>query len=155
MEVVAAVVTFGTVAAQLAVVSVKLRRLWDEVTDVPDRIRELLADIEHVQLLFAEMEASMQDPAYPNLPLSFWTGPLMKHSLYRARRALADLQSVTEELSKQLKTKRNVLKQKLVAIRGFVDKDKIQALESRLARCLDLLWKSYDLSVFMSSSCSF
>lgn len=145
MEAVATAITFGTALAQLAVVSVRLKRLWDEVADIPEKIQDLLAEVEHVRLLFADMQTSIQDPAYPNLPLSFWTGPLMQQSLDRANRALSALELEAEDLSCRLRTKKNGLGRKLVAIRGLMNKEKIQVLENKLRRSVDLLWKSYDL----------
>lgn len=145
MEVVACAVTFGTAIAQLVTVMVKLKHLWDEVTDIPERTKELLAEIEHVRLLFAEITNTVQDPAYPSLPVDFWTGPLMQCSLNRAKQAIIALETVTEELNNRLKTRRYKLPRKLVGIRGLMDKEKVQDLESRLARSVDLLWKSYDM----------
>lgn len=145
MELAAGALTFGTVVAQLAVVTIKLKHTWDDITEIPDKLRQLLADIEHIRLLFAEMEASLQDPAYPCLPLSFWTGPLMQHSLGRSKRALMALETAAEDLNAQLKAKRSVLGRKVVAIRGFMDKERFQKLELGLTRSIDLLWKCYDL----------
>jgi hypothetical protein len=145
MEVVACAVTFGTAIAQLVTVVVRLKHLWDEITDVPERIKELLAEVEHFHLLFAEIRNAIQDPDYPSLPLDFWTGPLMQCSLDRAKRATAALETVTEELDNKLKTKRYGLQRKIVEIRGLMGKEKIRVLETRLARSVDLLWKSYDM----------
>ena len=145
MEVAACAVTFGTVLAQIATAAVRLKHLWDEISGVPVRIQELLNDIQHIHLLFAEMENTISDPRYPNLPLSFWTGPLMQFSLARAKEALTALEVATNELNDRLKASRNGLRRKIIAIRGLMNKEKIQAYESKLARSVDLLWKSYDL----------
>jgi hypothetical protein len=145
MEAVACAVTFGTVIAQLGVATIKLKRLWDEIAGVPEKIKELLEEMELFRMLFAEMETSIVDPAYPNLPLSFWTGHLMQLSLNRAKRAVTALETVTKELDDRLKTKRIGLKRTMVAIRGLMNKEKIQSLENRLKKAVKLLWMSYDL----------
>ncbi|KAL2210595.1 hypothetical protein CC79DRAFT_523438 [Sarocladium strictum] len=146
MEAVACAVTFGTVIAQLGVATIKLKNLWDEIAGVPEKIKELLEEMELFRMLFAEMETSIMNPAYPNLPLSFWTGHLMQLSLNRAKRAVTALETVTRELDDRLKTKRNDLKRTMVAIRGLMNKEKIQSLENRLKKAVKLLWMSYDLS---------
>jgi hypothetical protein len=153
MEVVACAVTFGTVIAQLASVTFKLKRFWDGIADVPDALRELLTEIELIGLLFAEMEASIKDPTLPSLPLSFWTGPLMQLSLNRAKRALLALTGLTKDLNDHILSTRNRLKRKLVTVRRLSDKDKIKKLEERLSRSVDLLWKSYDLLVLTLLGC--
>jgi hypothetical protein len=148
-------VTFGTVIAQLGAVTIKFKSLWDEIAGVPDRIAELLEEMELFRLLFAQMETSIKDPDYPNLPQSFWTGPLMQISLNRAKQALTALESATRELDDEFKMQKKGLKKTLVAIRGLMNKEKVQGLEIKFEKAVKLLQMSYDVLVYLHSASKF
>lgn len=145
MEVAAGAIAFATVLAQLGNTAFKLHRAWENVVDVPDKVRYLLDDIDHVRLLFADIETSIKNENYPDLPPSFWAGPLMQQSLRRAKQALIDLETVIEDLDTRLTKKRQGVRRKLVAMRGLMDMEKIQKLEEKLDRSVTLLCQAHNV----------
>lgn len=140
----------GTVSSAIAVAEFgvtvgstlfKLRKLWEEVQDVPEKIQDLMRQIEIHEPLLAEVEQYLQaDPltgVVAGISGPFDTSARRKISVY-CRKALTDLQDLVNELSKEISSaqrkKRGIAKLKVV-----LRKDDLKKFHSRLESAFDLL----------------
>lgn len=100
--------TLGTVASTIAVVEVgvkvgstiwKLKKLWDEVQDVPETIKSHMASIASMEPLLNEIEEDLQMPQVQR-------NPSMNRCSSNCRAVLRDLQNLVNDLSKDIDSKR-------------------------------------------------
>ncbi|KAG7135566.1 hypothetical protein HYQ45_006646 [Verticillium longisporum] len=121
-------------AAELAVTIVKLKRLWDEVQDVPDHIQSILEELEDVDLILQDVEEQVNRDEIPD-ELKSTVLPRVLRSTQRAYRALEDL---VESLDRQIVSSRG-FRRRLVSVRVVVKKPVLEKMESQLRRALDIL----------------
>ncbi|KAM0595916.1 hypothetical protein ACHAPN_004956 [Verticillium nonalfalfae] len=121
-------------AAELAVTIVKLKRLWDEVQDVPDHIQSILEELEDVDLILQDVEEQINRDEIPD-ELKSTILPRVLRSTQRAYRALEEL---VESLDRQIVSSRG-FRRRLVSVRIVIKKPVLEKMESQLRRALDIL----------------
>ncbi|KAF6815715.1 hypothetical protein CSOJ01_03395 [Colletotrichum sojae] len=142
---------FGTVASALAVAELlaksvsKVKKLWDEVQDVPDEVAWLIEQLGHYKLAVQAVEAAFhrQDGASPN--------NAAESALQACRVAVGNLGALAVDLQSQItvakKSKRNIAKLKV-----SLKKDTIQKHQQRPNFIFNMLSMSVNAqSLFQST----
>lgn len=138
----------GAVASGLAVAEVglkvggtvwKLKRLWQEVHEVPDTIAFLMKEIEIIEPVLSEFEFNFnaQITAFPTPSPAHNGAPAALSSAY-CREALNDLRSLVEDLDGAVTSGRS-RKRTIARIRVVLKKDTIKGFQGRLERATRLL----------------
>lgn len=130
---VSSVITVAELAGRVATSAATLKRLWDEVKDVPEEVNALLEEIELLHPFLAEMENEfLQTPdIMKNLNAA-------KRALNYCRQAGSDLESLVEDMQQQIFTARG-LKRKIAKVKVALKKDQIRDYKRRLRSILHLL----------------
>ncbi|KAJ4423386.1 hypothetical protein N0V82_001990 [Gnomoniopsis sp. IMI 355080] len=148
----------GTVSSAFAVAEVgvkagntlfKLRELWKEVQDVPEKIRDLMRQIEIYEPLLAELESYLVvDPLAAGGAVARASSPGLvdvsvkgKTSSY-CREALADLQDLVNDLSKGISSAERK-KRGIGRVKAVLKKDDLNKFQSRLDRAFGLLQSAH------------
>lgn len=130
----------GAVASGLAVAEVglkvggtvwKLKKLWQEVHEVPATIRDLMRQIEMMDPILSDHET---------LPtrLSAYDGAPTTQSAAHCREALNDLQCLVEDLNVAVDSERRS-RRTFARMRVVLKKDTIKGFQDRLERATRLL----------------
>lgn len=138
----------GAVASGLAVAEVglkvggtvwKLKRLWQEVQEVPHTIAFLMKEIEIIEPVLSESEFNFnaQITAFP-IPSPARNGTPAALSSAYCREALNDLRSLVEDLDGAI-TSEKKRKRTIARIRVVLKKDTIKGFQDRLERATRLL----------------
>lgn len=137
MEPASAAVAFATVIAQVTVASVKLKRLWGQISDTPGDTQYLIQNLETVEILLNEMGILHSK--------STWSE---EQCLLRCQglctTAYKELEASARVLEAKLKTKGRVGK-KLVAARAVLNRDVLANQEKRLERAMNLLFFAHQM----------
>lgn len=143
----------GTVSSAIAVAEVglkvggtvlKLRRLWEEVQEVPEKIQDLMAQIDIYEPILADAERAFElDPVVGSAiglsqPLDKSIG---RTSSSQCREALRDLQQLIEELSGKIESARKG-KRTIAKVKVLLKKDDLKKFQRRLKRAQWLLQAS-------------
>ncbi|KAM0329185.1 hypothetical protein ACHAQA_004483 [Verticillium albo-atrum] len=121
-------------AAEIAVTIVKLKRLWDEVQDVPDHIQFILSELEEVEFVLEDLEAQIKCDEVP-AELQAQVLPRVLRSTQRASEALQkNLQTLNDQL-----TQSKGLRRKFVSMRVVIKKPMLEKMEGQLRTALNLL----------------
>lgn len=135
---------FGIVANGLAVVEVaarvgsgvfKLKRIWDEVKEVPQSIIALIDEIDMLNPLISELEADT------NLALQSsvtYGDPSARRCVNFCRRALDEMTAITDELTTQVNSTRRA-RRGLAKVKIVLKKDVSVSYENRLRRVVSML----------------
>lgn len=120
MAEVVGVVAAGFAFAEAVVKLHTIKRLWDDVNDVPDNIKSLVEKVTLIGLLIEEMEA---DLISPNLACATAGNNIHTFLVASCRRSLDVLTLSVSELSQEIKSKkrikRAVVKGKIVLKKDF------------------------------------
>lgn len=138
----------GAVASGLAVAEVglkvggtvwKLKRLWQEVHEVPETIAYLMKEIEIIEPVLSEFEGNFnaQIIAFPTESSAYNGAPTALSSAY-CREALNDLRSLVEDLDRAV-TSEKKRKRTVARIRVVLKEDTIKKFQGRLERATRLL----------------
>lgn len=138
----------GAVASGLAVAEVglkvggtvwKLKKLWQEVHEVPATIRDLMSQIEMMEPILADYEASLgiQGIALP-ARLSAYSGAPTTQSAAHCREALNDLQRLVEDLDVAVDSEKRS-RRTFARMRVVLKKHTIKGFQDRLERATRLL----------------
>lgn len=134
----------GTVSSAIAVAEVglkvgatifKLKRLWDEVQEVPESIRSLLMDIEILAPLLQEFESQV------DLSSHFQSDASAKLSVVYCRAALQELKTLIDGLSKEVNAKKR-RKKYVGRLKVVLNNQTIANAEAKLRRTVDLFHSS-------------
>ncbi|KAF4831667.1 hypothetical protein CGCTS75_v005051 [Colletotrichum tropicale] len=133
---------FGVVASALAVAEltgkfgvsiVKLKKLWDEIQDVPEEMNRIMRRLEILKPVLAEMEAEFvqqRHKVYHNSAASL--------SIEYCRQAVDDLESLAEDLQARIsaakRTRRN-----LTRLKVSFKKEAIREYQERIGFALQLI----------------
>ncbi|KAF6838031.1 hypothetical protein CPLU01_02639 [Colletotrichum plurivorum] len=142
---------FGTVASALAVAELlaksvsKVKKLWDEVQNVPDEVAWLIEQLGHYKLAVEAVEAAFrhQDGVFPNITA--------ESTMRACSVAVDNLEALAVDLQNQIlaakKTRRNITKLKV-----SLKKDTIQRHQCRLNFIFNMLSMSVNAqSLFQST----
>jgi hypothetical protein len=124
------IITVVGVAGKLGTSTIRLKRLWDEVQDVPDSIQRC---IEHLELLAPAIEE--MDDEFQRTRIMVQNDSAAKRSLEYSRKAVATLESLARDMESQLittKKGRRLAAQLKVRMKKEVIEEHQQQLQSVL-----------------------
>lgn len=129
---ISSVITVSQVAGQVSSSVFKLKRLWNEVRDVPDSINALMTQLELLNSVLLEMETQL-----PLNPSIVQTDRLAMLSLEHSRRALQNLEKLVNDLHQQISATK-LLKRGVLCVKVVLKKELIRAFQERLQNALQL-----------------
>jgi len=131
--VVSGVLTLAGVAGKAGASVLTLKRLWNEVKDVPDSINFLMMQLEHLDPVLQDMEnefsqvrAAIQNDSRTNLSQQY------------ARQAVQDLEGLVNDLQQQLSSKKG-MKGNIAKFKVTLKKDLVRSYQERLQHALQLV----------------
>jgi hypothetical protein len=142
LSVVASGIAVTQAAQSLGTIVVSLSRLWREVRDVPETVRQVLEDIEITGDLVGVIEAEFEE-AFSDSPVSSTTTstPLTKLqclTIQRCRQAHKDLGNLVEDLRADIASSRR-RKRVIGKAKVVLKKDVLEGYERRLQKALRFL----------------
>ena len=135
---------FGIVANGLAVVEIaarigsgafKLKKIWEEVKEVPQAILDLVDEIDMLNPFISELEA---DNSLGLVDLASHADPSARRSVEYCRRALDEMAKITGELTAQIYSSRRS-RRGLSKVKIVLKKDVSANYENRLRRVVSML----------------
>ncbi|KAF3019033.1 hypothetical protein E8E14_013459 [Neopestalotiopsis sp. 37M] len=136
----------GGVASGIAVVDatfkigsgiIKLKRLWDEVKDVPDTIKSLMQRLELLAVVMGEMEAMHQSNT-GDATLRPFNSQGMQLSMMRCREAMDTLEDLVTKLTKHVDSQKRLRRAK-AKLKVALGKDDLNQCQGRLSDVVQLL----------------
>lgn len=134
-------VAFATAIAQVAVTSVKLKRLWNQIEEIPHDVKVLLCRLDLADSFLTHLRNIHATAAWPE-------DLLMTQCEMYCDIARAELEASVQELEKKLKFKsssRRRIGQRLVAAQAVLNRDTLAQQEQRLKDALSWLSLAYDM----------
>ncbi|OTB05169.1 hypothetical protein M426DRAFT_144477 [Hypoxylon sp. CI-4A] len=135
-------IAIAQISTQVGGTLFKLKKLWDEVKDVPDYITDLMEQIDCLNPVLWEVENGFNQP---DLPSILWdklaSGPTTTYC-HKAHHHLAE---IVGELGYQISSAKKG-RRTIAAIKVLLKKDSLRRLEKRLesaVRMLTLAQQSY------------
>ncbi|KAK7978784.1 hypothetical protein PG988_006274 [Apiospora saccharicola] len=134
----------GAVASSIALVEVagkdggavfKLKRLWDEINNVPETIADLMIQIECLDPAIWEAETHFAQPAISPL---LWNDAAARRSAQCCRTALQRLTDLVDDLSAQINTAKRG-RRKIACLKVMLKKEELRSLEKRLETAVRML----------------
>ncbi|OTA87357.1 hypothetical protein M434DRAFT_35401 [Hypoxylon sp. CO27-5] len=135
-------IAIAQISTQVGSTVLKLKRLWDEVKDVPDDIADLMEQIECLNPTIWEIENNFDQSG---LPPCVWDELASKSTAMYCHKALKNLTGMVDELSLHINNAKKG-RRKIAAIKVLLQKDSLRKLERRLenaVRMLTLAQQSY------------
>lgn len=126
-------------AGQVAKQAIALKQLWDEVKGVPEGIQALVAQLELLNPVLADMEVSFLES-----PEIYNNHATARQSIAYCTKAIEDLSVLTTDLSQDINSAKWLKKSKS-RIRIVLKKDQINAYRERLQNALQLLGLSQQI----------
>lgn len=144
-------IAVAQVAGQVGTLIVKLKRLWDQVQDVPWEIERLLRQIDCLGPLLDESQSCLHQG---NSPLPNWDSKTMPRADKYCRQSLDALSDMVNELDLQLQAAKRT--RRIVATRIALKKHILVRLEKQLDDAVRLLnfaqynylWYVYEVNMF-------
>ncbi|KAM5341531.1 hypothetical protein ACJ41O_014562 [Fusarium nematophilum] len=130
---VSSVITVVQVAGKLGTSAFKLKRLWDEVHDVPASIRRCLEELELLAPALEDIDTEFQRTRH-----IVQQDRAAQRSLEYARKAMEKLEGMAEDMQKQIESARKH-KKFLVQLKVRLKKDMIDEQQQQLQHALRLL----------------
>ncbi|KAI1871865.1 hypothetical protein JX265_005851 [Neoarthrinium moseri] len=128
-------VAVAQVAGKAGGAVIKLKKLWDEVKDVPETIQCLMDQIDCLDPALWEAE---QHIAQNELPAMLWNDSAAVRSAEYCRKALSKLTELVDDLAVQISSSRGLSK-RLAKVKVVLKKDELGKLERRLETAVRLL----------------
>ena len=135
LSIAASGIAVAQVTGQVGKAVVKLRRLLDEIKNVPDDIADLMQQIDCIDPALFEAEANFNDTGLPSM---LWNDTAAKRNAAYCRSALGSLTKLVDELSQDIQHSRK-LQNKIGAIKVLLKKDMLLKLEKRLEHAVRML----------------
>lgn len=136
-------VAVAQVAGTVGAAALKLKKLWEEVRDVPESIRDLLEQIDCLDPALWEAERNL---ARNDLPPLLWSGDVAQRSTTYCRKALTRLTELVDDLDALLhrspnraQRRRDRLAMKVACVKIILRKDELVSLERRLEAAVRML----------------
>lgn len=138
----------GAVASGLAVAEVglkvggtvwKLRRLWQQVHEVPETIQDLMRQIEMMDPILSDHEANLgiQSTTLPRQLPAYSAAPAIQSAVY-CREALSNLRRLVDDLDGAVESEKRS-RRTVARMRVVLKKDTIKGFQDRLERAMRLL----------------
>ena len=136
--------TIGVLASGIAVAQlagevgsaiVRLKGLWDEIADAPEKIRELIQDLQILDPLLWEIQIQFN---MNNPPIQDWDDSSARLSMVYCQQALQALSDHVNDLNDEIATSKGI-RRKMVAAKLVLRKDVLRKLETKLQSAIRLL----------------
>ncbi|KAI0890754.1 uncharacterized protein GGS22DRAFT_151742 [Annulohypoxylon maeteangense] len=135
LGVIASSIAVAQVAGKAAGTVIKLKRLWDEVQDIPENVADLMEQIDCLDPALWEAEQHfIQNQLSPCL----WNDTAAIRSAKYCRKALRKLTDVADDLASQINSKRRA-ERGISRVKVLLKKDRLRDLERRLESAVRLL----------------
>lgn len=135
LAVVASGIAVAQAAQSLGEIAVSLSRLWRDIKDVPNTIRDLVEELEVAGKVFSVIESELEPPPESgSTPLT----SLQCLTIERCRQAHKDLGALVDDLRADIASSRR-RKKLLASVKVVLKKDTLEAYERRLQRALRFL----------------
>lgn len=127
------IITLVGVAGKLGTSTVRLKRLWDEVQDVPDSIRRC---IDHLELLAPAIEE--MDNEFQQTRHMVQNDKAAKRSLEYSRKAVETLETLVRDMESQITATRK-RKRFVAQFKVIIKKDVMEEHQRQLNSALQLV----------------
>lgn len=137
MEVVGAVAsgaTFAEIAVRVAATLFKLKKIWDEIQDAPQSLKDLLDRTGPVETMLQLTATTLTECPMAN-PVA---QSLSKECLKVCEKALEELNALVAHMSRDI-TSTRCYKRNVAGLKAVVKKDRLLSHESRLKNALSNL----------------
>ncbi|OLN86191.1 hypothetical protein CCHL11_04172 [Colletotrichum chlorophyti] len=133
---------FGVVVSALTVAEMagkfgssvgKLKKLWDEVQDVPENMRRIMRQLEILKPVLAEIEAEYTQQSH-QVHDSNAASPSREY----CQQAVADLEALAEDLQHQINTAKKS-RRSITKLKVTFRKDEIRGYRERIQFAMQLL----------------
>lgn len=116
----------------------KLKKLWQEVHDVPATIQDLMRQIEIMDPVLSDHESTLgnQNIALPAQLQTYNAAPAILSAAY-CREALNDLRSLVEDLDVAIESEKRS-RRTVARMRVVLKKDSLRVFQDRLERAIRL-----------------
>ncbi|KAF3000018.1 hypothetical protein E8E14_004688 [Neopestalotiopsis sp. 37M] len=138
LGVVASAITVAEVAAKAGGAIPKLKKLWDEVQNVPETIQDLLRQIEILDPMIWEMENELNTYRTSIINPMLFDDTAMRRSTHYSRESLQNLSNIVDDMSIQIQHQKKVWRG-LARAKVVLKKQVLADLEARLRKALTLL----------------
>ncbi len=129
----ASAITVAQVAGEFFTSVLTLKKLWDEVRDVPDSINNIVEQLQLLNPVLSEMEAEF---AHSNWGLQ--NDSAARLSIQYCRQAVNDLRALSDDLQRQITSTRRV-KRNIAKIQVSIKKDLIRRYQEKLQHAMQIL----------------
>ncbi|KPM40597.1 hypothetical protein AK830_g5949 [Neonectria ditissima] len=134
MDAAAASIAFIQITTDIVKCVVKARKLWQQIKDIPDEIREMLSDMDDLGIMFEGIKNQLESD---NSPLSL-NDPSVIRSLDIARQACEGLAKLITDMNTKISSKKG-LKKKAAVLKITMKKENLDQYQQRLYRLISRL----------------
>ncbi|KAF3804733.1 hypothetical protein GCG54_00012224 [Colletotrichum gloeosporioides] len=128
----ASVIAVVDITAKVGGISIKLKKLWNEVKNVPATLLLKADQLQEFEIFLKDTEDQI---AASPLPDSAWNSGMLQKYVARARSILDELQTMIDEFQRQLADPR---RRKITSAKIILRKDDIRSLDAKLDQALNL-----------------
>ncbi|WYZ37626.1 hypothetical protein EsH8_II_001132 [Colletotrichum jinshuiense] len=125
--------TVAEMAGKFGASIVKLKKLWDEVQDVPNEINQLVRQLELLRPVLSEMEAEFVHPRH-----KVYHDSAANLSMEYCQQAVGELDALAEDLQTRITTAKR-FKRNITKLKVSFKKDLIRSFQERIQFALQLL----------------
>jgi hypothetical protein len=137
LGIVASSITVAEASAKTGFAVLKLKRLWDEIQNVPDTITDLMAQVEVLDPIIWEMEHEINETRSAISPLLYDDAGIRKSTQY-CRQAVDGLTSIVNDLHAQVNAQQ-ALRRRKAKIKVVLKSDVLHIYEKRLRGAVNML----------------
>ncbi|KAM0440840.1 hypothetical protein ACHAPT_000141 [Fusarium lateritium] len=147
MEAAASIIAFVQVTGEIVKCIIKVNQLWDEATDLPHDLQDLLEELKDYSILFEELKEQLEADNAANTARS---DSCVARSFTNSQQAHKILKELVGELSSQVQSKKEGFQRTFAALKLATKKEKLERFQKRLKRSIRFLNASimtYQLAV--------
>ncbi|KAH9894487.1 hypothetical protein F4778DRAFT_794537 [Xylariomycetidae sp. FL2044] len=128
-------IAVAQITTQVGTAVIRLKQLWDQVKDVPDDIAYLLEQLDCLDPILCEIEATFDQPGISTIVAN---NAAARRSAAYCREASKALAELVDDMSLQLINTRGV-RQKIKSVKILLKKDTLRKYEKRLRHAVQIL----------------
>lgn len=126
-------ITVVETAGQAGSSILKLKRLWDEVKDAPQKIKSLIDELERYKPLLDSLDAEFEQIEH-----IVSNNPAAKASTGYCRQAMSGLEALIQDFEKEVESKRNI-KRGVAKVKVVLKKGVIEKYREQMQNALDVV----------------
>ena len=139
LGIVASGITVGQLAGQVSSSIIKLKGYWDEVRNAPSEIRQLLLEIDSLNLILHHIQDDQTREVASGVP----SGSIyLEQSLKLCREGVVELNGLVVELARKIEDKTG-WRRKTGAAKVVLKSEEVKRLKRRMKNAIRLLSLSY------------